>query len=320
MLFQDQSYQEGLYKRALGKNKLRKIYMESFSDSRFHIFNRVYGFTNEALEGIFEEVDHNKKKVLGIMGCGDYLISSLKQEPTKFVGVDTSIFASFLTELKIAALKTFDYSTFLDFYGLDKKYHGFQSGDSLPEKFEEQNLQYDCFSMNRYKQIRPLLTETAKIFLDGVIGHSFENLNYYKVPLILHYSFNEITRPELKEIHFLRSKKDYESTQQQLQNSRTQVELLNMNLNDITSIDDYFDIIYLSNIMDHIGDDERVFLLNTVTQRLNSNGQIIVAQGIHDIPHHLEDRGFKYKSIRGYKGKNNSPYLIDNALIIHHEE
>ena len=70
--------QDDLYKRILGEKDVSSLPVDTnILENGFTKFARAYAFTNEGLEGLMTSVDSQGKRILGVIGSADYMISSI---------------------------------------------------------------------------------------------------------------------------------------------------------------------------------------------------------------------------------------------------
>jgi len=244
----------------------------------FSRFSKAPEFTNECLDSIIGTVDHKNKKILGILGSGDYAISALANDCKQFTGVDISIFSCLYTELKIAALRNLNYDEF-------KKFFCFPS--NIKERFD------DVFSQKAYDCFKHDLSQTARTFFDKIIGIHLKNAeNYYEKFLISNYIETIKTISEIDHVPYLKNEMDYRLAQEKIQN-QTMPLLLTKDIGEfINSSKEKFDIIYLSNVPDHVEGDhfERgggagkgVDLIQKSHSLLNQGGVTVVCNIVLDL-------------------------------------
>jgi len=284
-------FQDDLYQGVLGNRDVLRIPVSpntgsTSSGKGFDTFTGAYAFTNEDLETLIESVDSKGKRLLGVIGSGDHMLSSIWQGCDNYVGVDISIFACFFAELKFAAIKKLDYDAFKVFLGVP------HINDS-PEDIS-------AFSEENYGQLRSELSETATYFFDNIIGYQFVETVFNsepvdsgvhrpiprerKVPLTLHYLVNRTPSEEMQRIPFLKTEDAYNATQEKLQQMHTPIFRVGGIETIDDSIDGNFDMIYVSNVhltptslitLEKWEKEDPIKFIEKLSMRLNPEGIIV---------------------------------------------
>lgn len=242
-----------------------------------------YFITNEQLDYI-SKFDIKDKKVLSVCGSGDQAFISLINGAKSVDTFDYNPFQYYLLELKIAAIKTFDKETFLNFFPL--------VGGNVDENY---NIKY-------YYQLRDKLSLDALNFWD--IVYSAEKPYIY---LLDKFSYS---------INFA---SDYTRHYDELKN-RLMENPINFKLGDAFSIDksfnDKYSLIILSNIFDHIKlmnhnyseSDYLLFVRDKVLPLLEDDGSCVFhyqfTRDKHITPSNFED------------GENIKCYLGDTVKVL----
>jgi len=259
-------------------------------------------FTNEEHNGLDAIVDHNGKKIFGVLGSGDHLINSIALGCDEYVGVDLSVFSLLLSELKLAALKNFDYDTFRTFFGVtcdpgSEMVSSFLADIGI-EPTPGLEKESTAFDHELYSSIKDDLSPVAKNFFGIIIGiqdsQSFET--YLCDP--------RLDRDEMTAIPYLRSEAAYNQAKEALVSGKTKI---TFHLGDVLDVlsraETTFDIIYLSNLLEYkiaFADDQEA-ALNTITptliSKLNTGGVVIDYSMMGDIlMERMSEEGYKTKT------------------------
>ena len=117
--------------------------------------SRVYPFTNERLDKIFEHFDLKGKKVLTVGSSGDQIFYSLLGGSKDITLIDADIFAMPFVEYKMALIKAFD-----------------------REEFNQ--LTYECqlYTIDTYRKITHYLSDEAKEFWDTIMLEQMDDSVY----------------------------------------------------------------------------------------------------------------------------------------------
>ncbi len=249
--------------------------------------SRAYLSTNEWHQAVLDNVDFKNKRVLGVTGSADFMLSSINKGAREFVGVDISLLSCLFAELKIAGLRNLSHEQFTGF---------FVSNEPDDPR---------AFSINTYEtKLRNDLSTVAKAFFDKIIGntyqHSFPGRVQAAMPLA--YAFFTISDDSYDlqaETHYLSSPEHFYHTKRQLANSEINLvrgDLLEK-IRSEDSVKGKFDIIYTSNIHDYASLKPSA-MMNVVNQRLNPGGKIIFFPFVNkkdEIREELNSSGFETK-------------------------
>ena len=100
---------------------VRDFYGEK--SQKFGRFARMYAFTTEDIAGYFGKLPFADASVLTVCGSGDHVINAYLFGAKSVTAFDVNVFSAFITELKLAALRTFDYETFKGFLLREAGFH-----------------------------------------------------------------------------------------------------------------------------------------------------------------------------------------------------
>lgn len=185
----------------------------------------IYPFTNENIKSYYSIIDFQNKKVLCPTSSGDHILNALLKEPLNISSFDINPLAKYYVELKIAAIKTLSLEEFIMFF-YNKKL----------------SIHNHCLSKKIYTKFCDNLKGEYKIFWD----YFFEN--YTRKHIFKSYLFSDdyLTLRGLLEVNSYLKEDNYYKLRNILNNQS--VNYYDVNLSDLNSINDKFDIILLSNI------------------------------------------------------------------------
>lgn len=119
----------------------------------------AYQFTNEPLDVIFKDLDFKDKRVASVGSSGDQLLFAAYNGAKDLTLIDGGIYAEFVVDLKISAIRNLDYMDFMEYwdngYLVDENIYPKLSKD-LSEKsklfwdtlYKEFQAGYDCDYQN----------------------------------------------------------------------------------------------------------------------------------------------------------------------------
>lgn len=214
-----------LYNQFLSKTDkmLGKCFADSYTDTEY--FNQIYSFATENVSYIHHLPETNNHHALTITGSGDQAIM-LAQRNFKYITcLDSNYLSTFYAELKITALKHFNFNDFIDFFKNNDKTFNYQS----------------------YKKISRLLTpETEKFW-----NQAYIKFNYNGVSIRNSSLFNlkhDTWENKQHNVMYLVSENLYLELQEKLNNTYFNFVVENF-LDYQTNLK--FDIVLLSNIADY---------------------------------------------------------------------
>jgi len=232
------------------KINYQKILNKNFYPSWF--------FTNEKLNGFFKNLDRKKKidKIFAIAGGNDFVFNILSLLNVDEVDVcDKRPMACLTDDFKVALFKEFDYEKILEVF-------------------------LDIKSNNKkqvYGEIRSKINLLTQKVFDNIFSNCKQN-NFVKCLQISHFWYRE----SFKQV---RNKKDYLlylSSREKYQTLQTRLDEINIYCGDFVDNlklfdQEYFDLIYLSNILDSKDYNfDNQLCLETVKKRLNKNGYLFI--------------------------------------------
>lgn len=231
-------------------------YNKEESITGFPRVGEVYKWTNEFFD-IYPKNDLENKKVLTVTGSGDHALDAIYKGAKEIDSIDINIFAKYVSALKIAMIKSFDFTTFSEKY----------------EAFTNQTI-YNCYSiMKTIDNISPYLSKEEllfwTIFTKQINVQKNENGLFYN-DFFIHDIFS------LKENNNWFNESNYYDLKEKL--SDVKIKYYDSDITHIKSVLDgkIYDFIYLSNILDKIkvDNDLRYELINNILSILNNNGSI----------------------------------------------
>ena len=192
----------------------------------FHSHSFIYKKTNEQLEYVTEYFKE-KKRILCVIGSGDQILNALTFFPEKIVGFDISVFPKFFLKLKLAGIMSLSRDEFIEFF-FDVNY----------------NSNEDFYDDIFFYKIFPYLDEQSKNFW----GFLFEYNEWYEIynsPLFS--SEVVIVKRALEQNVYLKEEK-YKELKEII--PKVKIDFIVADIIN-TQIENDFDLIYLSNIMQY---------------------------------------------------------------------
>ncbi len=191
----------------------------------------MYVHATEMVSHYYKRLGLSGKRVLTTIGSGDQVINAFFYGADEVVGFDINRNASFLTELKIAAIKALTYREFMRFFSQTK------SG----------------FNETLYKKVRPMLSKACGNYFDSLyeeVGSSGLGASVY-----FRKRNHLISRAKSLELNaYLTDASAYEKTRQILMQKRPVLLVENvLTLGESKKLQGKeFDIINLSNIPNYL--------------------------------------------------------------------
>lgn len=196
-------------------------------DKTFTEHSFIYKKTNERLQDILD-IFSDKDKILCVIGSGDQILNALLNRPQKIDAFDISIYPKYFLELKIAAIKTLTREEFIDFFINDINY-------------KKEDYYDDLFYEKIIKE------------LDGDVRDFWKYLFDFNDWYDIYNSMLFSTEPVIKEYALVQNKylneEEYYKLREILKTIKInyiQSDILNLD------IDDNYDLIYLSNIIQYV--------------------------------------------------------------------
>ena len=192
----------------------------------FHSHSFIYKKTNEQLEYVTEYFKE-KKRILCVIGSGDQILNALTFFPEKIVGFDISVFPKFFLKLKLAGIMSLSRDEFIEFF-FDVNY----------------NSNEDFYDDIFFYKIFPYLDEQSKNFW-GFLFEYNEWYDIYNSPLFS--SEVVIVKRALEQNVYLKEEK-YKELKEII--PKVKIDFIVADIIN-TQIENDFDLIYLSNIMQY---------------------------------------------------------------------
>ncbi|MFH1838053.1 MAG: hypothetical protein ABH808_00950 [Candidatus Kuenenbacteria bacterium] len=236
----------------------QKINYENIINKKFY---PVWFFTNERINNFFQKLEGQKeiKRIFSIGGSGDFIFSLLSMQALKQAeeinACDIRQMANISIDFKIGLFKKLKYEEALNLF--------------LKQKlFNKKQI---------YEKIREIITPLSKKVLDFIIENCKED-NFLKClrksNLWYRDSFWQI-KNKIEYLPYLTSKEKYYLLRKNLNKISIYSGDFNKNLKLFK--DNYFDLIYVSNILDSKKYCSEVNLyLQTIKEKLNEKGLLFV--------------------------------------------
>lgn len=231
-----------------------------YLNSKHYMCAEAYIRTNEFLPNAMN-LDYNNKDILGIIGAGDFLYSALFKGAKSITGVDVSLYACLLAELKHSGILNIDYHDFITFFG-----HGniFDSKGEKDLKLSFNDSHINCLGFSEsvyYKHLRNGISIQTQNFFDGIIG----KVNSKGEPLVYDSLMTECSGLSIEAVPYLSSKANFLKTRKKLHKSNFPLFPIPIGM---FNSEEKYDIIYLSNIFDCLP-------LDTLFDLLKPDGYIL---------------------------------------------
>ena len=202
---------------------LENILLNDKKNIKDNYFDHIYPFTNENISAYYKNIDFENKKVLTVVGSGDHILNAFLDGAKSVDAFDINPLAKHYTELKIAAIKTFDLKDYILFFYPSKTYQYmninkiFSLCDSL--KVEEVVFWSYCY----------------------VILNSLNNLFNYDIPKL---------KDVIKANEYLHNETNYYKLRKILKEKEPK--FYDLNIFDLDENNKKYDIILLSNIVAYL--------------------------------------------------------------------
>ncbi|MFA6514357.1 MAG: DUF3419 family protein [Patescibacteria group bacterium] len=220
----------------------------------------MYIYATEMASSYYKVLDMQNKRVLSIIGSGDQIIDAYFFGAKEVVGFDINKYASFMLELKVAAIFNLTYLEFIKFFG--------------------SNMSNGALDFKLFNKLKKDLSKEPKKFFIKI----YQEFDYSGKKLIKSDYFRQ--RSMIKSLAgrintYLKDEQSYLKCREIMKNKKLQS--LELDINDISvakSLKGKFDIINLSNVLNYltgdISDDDILKVLikaiNDVSRRTKSGG------------------------------------------------
>ena len=274
----------------------------------FPFFNRIYPLTNEELNKYFAKLNLKDKKVLTVGSSGDQILYSLAYGAKDITHIDINPFAKFYIDLKIAAIKNFDYKDFKRFF-----HYRLRASNIIKSKL--------------YRKVSHLLPDDSKYFWDNI----FIECDYLAG---FTHGANEVLD------HYVYDEKQFNAIKSILLKGDFKLEFGCLDIANILPFvkDKKYDAIFLSNIYDYIYEwkrkkPENEELLNYYSPQqieffnickgliksLNTNGILQVQYGFTNVQTQISKYVFQeiFKDCQVYdiRTREGGPVIIQNTPL-----
>lgn len=203
-------------------------YKEILTDTDNYTPGKVYAFSNENLDDLFNKLDLKDKKVLTVGSSGDQALYSLLYGAKDITIADLNIYTKPFVEFKIAAIKAFDKKAFLEtFYSLMCKRETFIKDTKT------------------YSKISRYLDGKSKIFWDNIFLEGDPELLYGFFQICGAFSYEKI---------------NYDKLRNKLLNNDYKINYIFANYEEFPKVlKEKYNLILLSNIKDYYYNYEDIF-------------------------------------------------------------
>jgi len=259
----------------------------------------LYAFTNEEPSAYMSDFDFKGKSVLASIGSGDFILNAYLSGANEIDGFDVNLYTKYYYLLKKAIIKSYDY---------EKASQFIKNPTLIYEKFNEYSINLDEETkffiqdfFNKYGKCADVLAK--KLFFECIVGENCDEWTDFK-------DYNELFNYAQYRNLYLSNEKLYNDLKQKLND----VPKENFYIRNISKlkINKQYDIIYLSNICDHMLTERAKKLLNYLMKNnLKENGEIIYI----NIDKRKElNAGIGSRSIFDAKSAKVHPHLLRQTL------
>ena len=256
----------------------KKIYLTKKVTSLVGTYKSpAYLSTTENINGYYDLMDFENKKVLTVIGASDHIFNAILRGAKNVDGFDISIYAIMFYYLKEAALKTLNYEEFIVFlYGKEI-----------------------AFNKKTYAKVIPYLNELALPFWNLV----FSAKNPKKIIESSWFSFNSVMNVKhLINVSSFLDKDNFYKLKEQIKEAKIRIFL--EDVKSLDNIDGMYDYIIISNIIDY-QKGENLYLFDQAIERyvskLNILGEIKVGYCYYRPSSGYEDM-YDIEEILSYSG------------------
>ena len=251
-------------------------------DKTFTEHSFIYKKTNERLQDILD-IFSDKDKILCVIGSGDQILNALLNRPQKIDAFDISIYPKYFLELKVAAIKTLTREEFIDFFINDINY-------------KKEDYYDDLFYEKIIKE------------LDGDVRDFWKYLFDFNDWYDIYNSMLFSTEPVIKEYALVQNKylneEEYYKLREILKTTKInyiQSDILNLD------IDDNYDLIYLSNIIQYVDPKLYKTKIEGLSEKIRGIIVTYLFGGLEkdlDFFEGVQERSIETNSILIHQGKN----------------
>lgn len=192
-------------------------------------FLNLYSFTNENLSDCLKKYNFSNQHILTLGSSADQAINFISQGSTNVTLLDLNPFVKYYYDLKIATIFTLSRDAYLDFFC--------QSSIGFPNP--------NIFNEKDYYKLSLYLPKDSKLFWDTLF-------NTYNGKFLKKHFFmkDELSKKELIKNNPYLLPDNYQNLPSKIEKSNLQV--IQDNILNISNIQNNYDTIYLSNVLDYL--------------------------------------------------------------------
>ncbi len=249
--------------------EFKSIFRPNYSSN-----SEMYTFATENLSGYLYSLDVKNKNVLTVISSGDQLINLALLGAKKVDCFDINRNANYMANLKIAALKVLDYEEFLDFFSShekdilkqnDNNFIGILGSNEvlIPIGENPKYLDYDI-----YMKVRSELDNDTAYFFDKLYEKFNSEGKLLKDSKYLFYTASK--SDAIKNNIYLQNASNYYQARNLIEN--IDYTFYNLDIFNIDTLPNKYDIVMLSNIYDYIDKVEQIGDINETRRILKKFG------------------------------------------------
>lgn len=264
------AYQETIKNASMGKSLMHPEFSE---------FSEMYVFATENLKDYLKKLNIEGKDVLTVAASGDQLINLALLGAKRIVNFDINKNASFIIQLKVAALNTLSYEEFLNFFTKSESEKlGFAG--IIPQQ-QTVNLNEKAFEYKTYLRIKVKLSSEAALYWDMIYQEYEYTGEKLRDSKIFH---NASSEGAIYNNEYLETEDKYNLAAERIK--EIEYEFYNKDILELHTLPGTFDAILLSNIYVYLidewyakisGEEFVNYITNELSSKLNPNGVIPLA-------------------------------------------
>lgn len=257
--------------------------LQSYIRPEFSEFSEMYVFSTENLKGYIRKLKVKDKSVLTVTSSGDQLINLALSGATVVHNFDINKNTYYMTQLKLAALKTLRYEEFLHFF-TDSESRKTKYISTVPiEKKIKENEQ--VFDYKVYLSIRPCLKEDCALYWDMLYEDFQFNGSYLNDSGIL---IGRDRKTVVTNNLYLKDEKHYEKAKEKVE--EIEIKFFSLDMLKIHTLPYKYDIVILSSVYEYligkwyqvISEEEfKEYATKGIENILNENGIVVLAYQYH---------------------------------------
>lgn len=268
------AYQETIKNTKESKSSMHMTFKE---------FCEMYAFTTENVRGYLSKLKVKGKKVLTVTASGDHLINLALLGASEIHNFDINRNAYYMSELKIAALKTLSYEEFLQFFtDSNDREVGYVGLLPVQRKVDKNEFVFDY---KTYLRIREQLGEDVALYWDMLFEeYHFDGKELMQSSVV----YGGDRTAAIYNNPYLQSEDNYNQARENI--DKVDRKYMTMDVLELHKLTDTYDIILLSNIYDYATDEwvggikEEAFtqyVIEELSKKLNPSGKISIAYQYH---------------------------------------